>query len=470
MIILGKGIMTIRVYLPGAEPVLGVNDRSVQIGYSTSGASTITKAITRDKAPTEPDFPTVVMGISGANTVVWDFGYPGWDNNGTQMNAIDQSLSSSVPWAVVGSNPAPLPETYSVKVLANAAKADSAGNPTSTQYSSWRIAVKNWLPTFANVPLAPASVGNAVVYVAGIGGLQFDVTALMADGVFQDAYLAARKKVGEKFKKLASKLPGLEFGMPNPSGTPVSQQIEDMPTFFDFQVGVLNVLEAEGTVSTTKLVKAEEIPFKVVYLPSGEADNATDFGSSVAEQNAISAANAYDQKMNQWMVYAAKPAVPSTWPDAAAMAMRPAETTGLPDSNPLAKVMEDWWTDRNAKRAALMEVTTVPASVRDAAFARDVAQGYTGTRGDWDALASAAKPFTATPAQLNSTGNGEGSFWDGVIKVIGGLGTNTADVLKSWGGGGTAAVVGTASVTSSGSFEKYLPYLLIGGIAFLLLK
>lgn len=470
MIILGKGIITVRVYLPGAEPAVGVNGRAVQLAYSTSGTNTILKAMTKDKAPGEPDFPTVVMGNTNASSARWDFGYPTWQNGSTPMPRIAQGLSSAAIWAVVGTNPAPLPENFSMNALSAAAKANSAGNPSSAEYDSWRDALKDWLPTFADVPLAAASVSTAVVYVAGIGGVSFNAASLMADGVFQDAYDKAQAKVGKLFEKVAAELPDLEFGLPEPTGTRVSLQVEKMPTFFDFQVGVLNVLEAEGSTSTTKLVKAEEIPFEVVYLPTGETDNTSDFGSSGAEQNAISAANEYDRRMNQWMVYAAKPAVPSTWPQAAGMAVRPVATLDLPAGSAIARLMDNWWADRDEKRRALMSVTAVPTSVADAAFARDVTRGYTGTRPEWDALTTATKPFVATPAQLSSTGNGEGSFWDGVLKVVGGLGDNTADVLKSWGGGGTAAVVGTANVTSSGSFDKFLPYLLIGGITFLILK
>lgn len=51
----------------------------------------------------------------------------------------------------------------------------------------------------------------------------------------------------------------------------------------------------------------------------------------------------------------------------------------------------------------------------------------------------------------------------------------TSGVLKSWGGGGTAAVIGTASVAAdeggvSGFVDKYMPLLLIGGVALLLMR
>lgn len=47
-------------------------------------------------------------------------------------------------------------------------------------------------------------------------------------------------------------------------------------------------------------------------------------------------------------------------------------------------------------------------------------------------------------------------------------GTGAADVLKSWGGTGTAAVIGTAAVATNGdlmsSISKYLP-IIIGAVA-----
>lgn len=47
----------------------------------------------------------------------------------------------------------------------------------------------------------------------------------------------------------------------------------------------------------------------------------------------------------------------------------------------------------------------------------------------------------------------------------------TADVLKSWGGTGTAAVIGTTTLaTSSSSLSKYLPWVLAGGALLLLTR
>lgn len=44
----------------------------------------------------------------------------------------------------------------------------------------------------------------------------------------------------------------------------------------------------------------------------------------------------------------------------------------------------------------------------------------------------------------------------------------TAGTLQSWGGAGTAAVVGTTAVATSSSLQKYLPWI-IGGAAIILL-
>lgn len=70
---------------------------------------------------------------------------------------------------------------------------------------------------------------------------------------------------------------------------------------------------------------------------------------------------------------------------------------------------------------------------------------------------------------------------EGYTSVVGKNGTSTlvpipgftsvaADVLKSWGGTGTAAVIGTTAVATSSSLQKYLPLLLIGGALLLLTR
>lgn len=48
--------------------------------------------------------------------------------------------------------------------------------------------------------------------------------------------------------------------------------------------------------------------------------------------------------------------------------------------------------------------------------------------------------------------------------VVGGV----SDVLKSWGGTGTAAVVGTTAVATSSSLRRYIPWI-IGGLGLILL-
>lgn len=43
-------------------------------------------------------------------------------------------------------------------------------------------------------------------------------------------------------------------------------------------------------------------------------------------------------------------------------------------------------------------------------------------------------------------------------------------VLRSWGGTGTAAVVGTTDLAARGTLSKYFPLILMAGAAFLILK
>lgn len=44
------------------------------------------------------------------------------------------------------------------------------------------------------------------------------------------------------------------------------------------------------------------------------------------------------------------------------------------------------------------------------------------------------------------------------------------DVLKSWGGTGTAAVIGTTAVASSSSLQKYIPWAIAAAVAIMVLK
>lgn len=54
----------------------------------------------------------------------------------------------------------------------------------------------------------------------------------------------------------------------------------------------------------------------------------------------------------------------------------------------------------------------------------------------------------------------------------GGVGSNVADVLKSWGGAGTAAVVGTAAIATGGTdaIKAVLPWALGALALFLVIK
>lgn len=66
---------------------------------------------------------------------------------------------------------------------------------------------------------------------------------------------------------------------------------------------------------------------------------------------------------------------------------------------------------------------------------------------------------SANPA----TKSADGSWLNTLTSTAGG-------VLKSWGGAGTAAVIGTAGVVSSDSPQKYVPWVLGGLAVWLLLK
>lgn len=52
--------------------------------------------------------------------------------------------------------------------------------------------------------------------------------------------------------------------------------------------------------------------------------------------------------------------------------------------------------------------------------------------------------------------------------TLGAMTTATADVLKSWGGVGTAAVIGTTAAATTSKFSQYLPWL-AGGLLILLI-
>lgn len=80
---------------------------------------------------------------------------------------------------------------------------------------------------------------------------------------------------------------------------------------------------------------------------------------------------------------------------------------------------------------------------------------------------STEPPTTSTTAALDSEGNPvKDSNGNVVYKMIDG----TADVLKSWGGTGTAAVVGTTALATDSSLKKYLPWVLLGLGVYMVVK
>lgn len=78
----------------------------------------------------------------------------------------------------------------------------------------------------------------------------------------------------------------------------------------------------------------------------------------------------------------------------------------------------------------------------------------------WDGTDFGSAP--ATGIIKKETPSGPGAFE---------VATNgVADVLKSWGGVGTAAVVATGAAATSGSISKYFPWILGGLVLYAVMK
>lgn len=88
-----------------------------------------------------------------------------------------------------------------------------------------------------------------------------------------------------------------------------------------------------------------------------------------------------------------------------------------------------------------------------------------GSDGSKTASEGAATVTGAATASSQTTSGGSG-LSDAFGKTV----DATGKVLTSWGPTGTAAVVGTAALASSRSLQKYIPWLIVGGVALLILK
>lgn len=85
-------------------------------------------------------------------------------------------------------------------------------------------------------------------------------------------------------------------------------------------------------------------------------------------------------------------------------------------------------------------------------------------------------PDTPAPVDGGSStitlpdGSTTGTTHTSVPSTINGQTSGIWDVLTNWGPTGTAAVIGTTAVATSSSWQKYLPWILIGGAVLLLTR
>lgn len=86
---------------------------------------------------------------------------------------------------------------------------------------------------------------------------------------------------------------------------------------------------------------------------------------------------------------------------------------------------------------------------------------------DWfESPADTGGKVTSSP--VTTTGGEPVKNPDG--SVIGTIVGGTADVLKEWGGTGTAAVIGAGTLAVSSEWRKYIPWLIVGGGILLLTR
>lgn len=84
---------------------------------------------------------------------------------------------------------------------------------------------------------------------------------------------------------------------------------------------------------------------------------------------------------------------------------------------------------------------------------------------DSGGVAAAGAPKVAAVGEIGSS-----AASSSVTDLLGKTVTTTGDVLKSWGGTGTAAVIGTTTLATSSSASKYLPWIIGGVVLFAALK
>lgn len=461
MKVISKGILTVRVVLPnGAAPLT-----------ETAGTKSF-QWPEMNQLGALMDPPASAVGVKSGMFFQGLGGHAGMSWGG--INPAVQ-LPPFAPWYVLGTDPQDLQVVRHGNVASDSMGIEGIGTYTRADALAWRERVKFAVKNMVKIEPAPAKPGPGAMYVAGMGIRTLSPTDLLAS----PAFIAERTRVMKPLLKAADmhaeNMSEPNYGHPGSVGSPDSlyKKVDlfiDLPApFYDVQVGVLEVVETTGTTSTYRFVDPSEVPLTVTYGPNGGVDSTSGEAADVVSDSALRAMNAYDAKLNSWIAFVATPALPSTWPEASSMGTRPPATVINDENSPLKSIADTWWAERKAIVGDLNSLTTIPPSVSDAAFNRDVSRGYAGTRDQWNSLST--KPFAPTAAELASKGKDEpesGGFWSGIRDVLGNFASSTADVLKSWGGGGTAAVIGTTAVAKKST--NWLPIAAVGIGALLLLK
>lgn len=124
---------------------------------------------------------------------------------------------------------------------------------------------------------------------------------------------------------------------------------------------------------------------------------------------------------------------------------------------------DDWWRRQEELQRQTKELARELKGSEE--FARATGKPDETPIDQWYENRAPVVPTNGTEAEKPGTGmEGEKGFWETLVDGLGDVAGEVGDVLKSWGGVGTAAVVGTAKAPAN-----YLPWIIAGLGAVLLL-